>query len=273
MHKQIAGIFISLMVSVNAFADISYKSFRLDHALYHSHPPKLVIAGEIKQIKKTGPYTREKELSFEVERVILGDQSLAHTEVFVQIGAFEWPEVLATLSVGAYCILVLDNRFLYSVVPSSRGRTRTATDQADALHVLEEELLHALESETSPNRQIAILLQLAPILHSENTAAVIPFVKVSDPWIRRAALAALIYATEQPDYIRLAAEDLKDFSADKSSNFEKLIEYYFFLESRSWRWGSRWDEEEAARHIRIWKAMLQTGEIPDEIAKAIETTK
>jgi hypothetical protein len=32
-------------------ADISSKSFRLNHALY---PPKLVIAGEIKQVKE-GP--------------------------------------------------------------------------------------------------------------------------------------------------------------------------------------------------------------------------
>lgn len=272
MHKQIVGLVIWLMVSVNAIADISYKSFRLDHALYPPHPPKLVIAGEIKQVKE-GPYTRDRELSFEVERVILGDQSLAHTEVFVPIGAFEWPEVLVPCSIGTYCILVLDNRFLYSVVPSSRGRTRTATDQADALHVLEEELLQALESETSMSRQIAILLQLAPILRSENTDTVIPFVEARDPWIRRAALAALIYATEQPDYIKLAAEDLKDLFADKSSKFEKFIEYYFFLESRSWKWGSQWNEEEAAKHIRIWKAMLLTGEIPSEIAKAIEMTK
>jgi len=260
------------MVSVNAIADIRYKSFRLDHALYPPHPPKLVIAGEIKQVKE-GPYGSDRELSFEIERVILGDQSLGHTKVFVPISAFNWPEVLVPLSLGTYCILVLDNRFLYSVVPSSRGRTRTATDQADALHVLEEELIRALESEISPSRQIAILLQLAPILRSENTASVIPFVKARDPWIRRAALAALIYATEQPNYIELAAEDLKDIFADKSFKFEKFIEYYFFLESRSWKWGSRWDEKEAAKHIRIWKAILLTGKIPSEIAKAIEMTE
>jgi hypothetical protein len=273
MYKRIAVMVIWLIISVNAIADISHKSRRLDHALYPLHPPKLVIAGEIKEVKE-GPYPRDRELSFEIERVILGDQSMAHTEVIVPISAFEWPEVLVPRSSGTYCILVLDtHRFLYSVVPSSRGRPRTAADQADALYVLEEELLQALGSETSPRRQSAILLQLAPILRSDNIATVIPFVEAEDPWVRRAALAALIYAAEQPNYIRLAAEDLKNLFADKSSTFEKFIEYYFFLESRSWRWGSRWNEEEAAKHIRIWKAMLRTGEIPSGIAKAIEITK
>src|SRR5262249_56980721 len=120
--------------------------------------------------------------------VTLGVKFWVQHEVFVETRAFEWREVLVPLSGVTYCFVVLHNRrFLYSVVPSSRGRPRTATDQADALHVLEEELLQALGSETSPSRQIAILLQLAPILRSDNIATVIPFVEARDPWVRRAA--------------------------------------------------------------------------------------
>jgi hypothetical protein len=215
MRMLIASAAIWLLASVNVFADISYRNRRLDHALYPLHPPKLVIAGEIMEIKR-GQYDRERELSFEIERVVLGDPALAHTRISVPTIGFDWPEDLVPHNVGAFCILVLDKSFLYTIVPSSKGRTRTAVNQVDAIHVLEEEILSALKSETSPNRQVAILLQLAPVLRRENISAVIPFVDARDPWVMRAALAALIYATEEPNYIGLAASDIKSFFAEES---------------------------------------------------------
>jgi hypothetical protein len=35
-----------------------------------------------------------------------------------------------------------------------------------------------------------------------------------------------------------------------------LLEHYFFLEKRTWTWGTRWDEQEAEKHLRILKEML-----------------
>jgi len=52
MRKLIACAAICLLASLNVFADISYRNWRLDHALYPLHPPRLVIAGEIKEIKR-----------------------------------------------------------------------------------------------------------------------------------------------------------------------------------------------------------------------------
>src|SRR6185295_18930604 len=113
------------------------------------------------------------------------------------------------------------------------------------------------------NRQTAMLLQLAPILRRENVSSVTPFLKAQDLWVRRAAMAALIYATEDSEYIHSAASDIKGFFADGSITDcwkkekrlsiscepgRKFLENYFFLVSRSWRWGSRWDEEEASKH-------------------------
>jgi hypothetical protein len=135
------------------------------------------------------------------------------------------------------------------------------------------------------SRQKAILLQLATILHRENVSSVVPLLKAEDQWVRRAALAALIYATADYEYIRLAAADIKAFFADESISeclkkqkrvslacepAGKFMENYFFLASRSWKWGSRWNEEEAAKHLRIWKAILSTGEISEEVSKLIE---
>jgi hypothetical protein len=94
----------------------------------------------------------------------------------------------------------------------------------------------------------------------------------------------LIYATEQPDYIWLAASDIKSFFAEecptkclKQTRLSlacepavRFMENYFFLQNRSWRWGSRWNEEEAAKNIRIWEAILSTREVSAEVVSLIE---
>jgi len=290
MSKLITCFAICLLVNVSAFAEISYWNQRLDHALYPQHSTKLVVAGEIKEIK--GQMYRDRKLSFYVEEVILGDLALANTSITVPTAAFDWPEDLVRHAVGTFCILVLDGvpveKTIVSVVPAAKGNSRIAKDQAEAVRILEEEIINALRSEKSENRQRAMLLQLASILHEENISSVIPFLKAEDQWVRRAALAALIYATEGDEYVRQAAADIKGLFADKSvaeclrqqnglsfvcKPIDKFMENYFFLESRSWSWGSRWNEEEADKHLRIWKAILSTGEITDESAKLIEAPK
>jgi hypothetical protein len=286
MSKLITCFSLCLLVNVSAYAGISFGNARLDHALYPRHPPKLVIAGEIRGIK--GQMYEDRELSFDVEEVILGDPSLAHTSVTVPTAAFAWPEDLVRHAVGSFCILVLDGKMLTAVAPAAKGDRGVASDQIGALRILEEGIIAVLRAETSANRQRAMLLQLAPILRRENVSSVTPFLKAEDPWVRRAALAALVYATEGDEYVRLAAADIKSVFDDEAvtecwkrqqqlliacGSAGKLIENYFFLESRSWRWGSRWDEEEAVKHRRIWRAILSTGEIPDESAKLIEGAK
>jgi hypothetical protein len=283
MCKLITCLAICLLVSVNVFAEISYGNQRLDHALYPEHPPKLVVAGEIKKIK--GRMYDDRELSFDIRGVILGAPALARTTITVSTAAFDWPEDLVPDAVGSFCILILDKKSLVAVVPAAKGNFRVATNQVEALQILEEGLINVLCSETSVSRQKAILLQLATILHRENVSSVVPLLKAEDQWVRRAALAALIYATADYEYIRLAAADIKAFFADESISeclkkqkrvslacepAGKFMENYFFLASRSWKWGSRWNEEEAAKHLRIWKAILSTGEISEEVSKLIE---
>lgn len=285
MRKPITCLAICLLVGTNAFAEISYGNQRLDHALYPKHSPKLVVAGEIKKIK--GRMYDDSELSFDIEEVILGAPALTHTRITVPTASFNWPEDLVPHAVGSFCILILDNKSLVAVVPAAKGNYRVAANQVEALQTLEEVIINVLQSETSANRQKAILLQLAPILRRENVSSATPLLQAEDQWVRRAAVAALIYATEDYEYIRLAAADIKGFFADESVTkclkqkqlalacepAGKFMENYFFLERRSWKWGSRWNEEEAAKHLKIWKAILSTGEISAESAKFIEGQK
>lgn len=285
MRKLITCLAICLLVGTTAFAEISTGNQRLDHVLYVKHPPKLVIAGEIKEIK--GRMHSDRELSFDIEEVILGAPALARTTINVSTAAFNWPEDLVRHAVGSFCILIIDGKRLAAIAPAAKGNLRVATNQLEAIQIVEEGIINVLQSETSVNRQKAILLQLAPILRQENSSSVAPLLKSDDQWVKRAALAALIYATEDYEYIRLAAEDIKELFTDESvarclklkqSAIEcepagKFMKNYFFLNPGSWKWGSQWNEEEAAKHIKIWKAILSTGDIPSDLSRFIEGPK
>jgi hypothetical protein len=88
----------------------------------------------------------------------------------------------------------------------------------------------------------------------------------------------LIYATEDKAYIRLAAKDVQKFLS--TTNEDDLIDgtfapypyffnHYFFLEKRSWTFGSRWDEQEAEKHLRILNTMLKLNIIDKKVAKIL----
>ncbi len=105
-----------------------------------------------------------------------------------------------------------------------------------------------------------------------------PFLKSKNAWVMRAALGVLIYAAEEEKDIRQMAEDVQlFFSTTKSSDLIQnkyaphpyYFEHYFFLEKRSWTWGSRWNEDEANKHIQILNAMFDTGIISDEVQKIL----
>jgi hypothetical protein len=49
--------------------------------------------------------------------------------------------------------------------------------------------------------------------------------------------------------------------------------HYFFLENRSWTFGSRWDEKEAEKHLRILNTMLKLNIIDKKVAKILNPNR
>jgi len=170
-----------------------------------------------------------------------------------------------------------------AVVP---GRNRTyprAADLIAARGVLLDELLAQLPNEPSAIRQRLLLLQVAPILTQEKSGAVVSFVTNNDASLRRSAIAALVYATEKQEFLEAAATDIHDFfdrtlkakPVDGVDNLGRKVQYhprslllqdYFFLEPRTWKWGSMWNEREAEKHLRIMNGITEF-KVIDEAAK------
>ncbi|MCH8333657.1 hypothetical protein IIC65_06965 [Candidatus Sumerlaeota bacterium] len=76
----------------------------------------------------------------------------------------------------------------------------------------------------------------------------------------------------------MGAEDVQRFLTTANGSdlieggyipYPNFFDHYFFLEKRSWTWGSRWSEDEADKHLRILNAMFGTGIISDEVKKML----
>jgi hypothetical protein len=285
MSRILLAVALFLAVPCAAPAELYTTNSRLDHALWPEHDQKLVIAGEIGAIDGDGAF------EFRIAGVILGADSFKGQTLKVPARSFLWPQALTPFEKGASCILVLrpwaeGQTVRYSictVVPGRKRDYRKATGTVDARAALAEELLGQLKEEKSERRQRVLLLQLAPVLGKDKTDVVDGFVKSADPWVRRSALAALIYATEDPKYLEAAARDVQDYMTKtketewvaslepgvKTPPRTLLLEHYFFLEPRTWTFGSRWDEKEADKHLRIWNGMLKTKVIDDDVRKRL----
>lgn len=261
---------------------------RLDHAIWPAHTPKLIIAGTIDAILTDARWMEpEITLRFLVQDVILGDEKYKGQELSIAASNLNWPNDLVPFKKATRCILVLgkwpgersDRHYIAAVVPATGNRLPAARDGEEAKRILEGEILAELQKEKLPERQRALLLQLAPILTAKRAPEVAPWVQSANVWVMRAALSAMIYATEEEPYIKKMATDVQGFFATNnsldpmkdrwSSHPYHFLDHYFFLEKRSWTWGSRWTEEEAAKHLRILKAMFDTGIISDEVKKKL----
>jgi hypothetical protein len=285
MGRIILVVVLVLALSNPAVARIYHGNSRLDHALWPQHDPKLVVAGEIEPGDKPGT------IRFQVGGVILGAESYKGKTLAVPVESFLWPKDLLSSQKETSCILVLrpalgeqgEGYTLYTVVPGRKKDYSRAADTKAARAILADELLAQLAAEKSEARQRALLLQVAPILLKDRAALVEKFAKSTEPWVRRSALSALVYATEDPKHIAALARDVQDFlSRQKGVEWVDglepgvsmrpkalLLKHYFFLEKSTWTWGTRWGEEEAEKHLRILKRIQEEKVLDDWVLKLL----
>ena len=262
---------------------------RLDRAIYAGHDPKLIVAGQIvKKDVETLPdqvfHTRgpaSVSFRFEIAAVVLGEEKYDGQTLTIPATSFMWPSDLVSFQKGTDCVLVLhtewgqnrDGYNLCSVVPVSTTALRTAEDGEEAKTILAEQILAVLKSERSANRQRHLIQQVSPILPKAASDVLVPFLKVANVWLRRAALAGLVHATKHPKYLRMAHQDIQQFieTTDASSTidnlehgrgyapFPLLFSHYFFL-SVGW---SREDDAAAAAYLPLFRLVAQSKQIPE----------
>jgi len=269
---------------------------RLDRALCPGRDPKLVVAGEIvaKEVKRWEPPTfpgADVKLGFRADGVILGKQGYRGQVRSIPATFFMWPQDLVAFKEGVFCILVLRHEWrnegvrlgLSAVVPARRRSFKSVRNAEEAKRVLAGEILAELKAERSEQRQHQLLLQVAPILVRAEAPAIAPFLKSENLWVRRAALAGLIWATEEQEYLRLAAQDVQTFftttkrfdhivgpDRGQKAAYHFLFKHYHFLDKRSWTRGVCWSRGEATRSLRILGNMLKLGIIDEQVAAILK---
>lgn len=285
MVRIIISIAFFAALQAPALADLRGFPSRLDHALWPGQwDPKFVVAGEIVS-------TESRKLTFRVDAVILGDGLRAGKTIPVQNGIV-WPQTYVPYRKGEFCILVLGRPkrdpsadfWVSAVVPGRHREYRHARDYSEARDVLAEELIGELQDEKSGDRQRLMLLQLAPVLGKSGIESIERRASSENPAVRRAAVAALIYATEDPKYTDFAANDIQGYFSEmrsvllvdvvNESGFQGqrtpqhiLLETYFFLEPRTWTWGSMWNEAEANKHRLLRDGILESNVVEKSARK------
>ncbi len=301
-----------LLCSQWAFAPIMFENARLDYALYPRHDPKLVVAGTItglewEKMPETHIFVPPRyAVLFDVESVILGDPRHHGRTIRVNCNSFMWPTELVRCEVGQRCMLIVDPRWktpatkpsseraetqgaegkqiedcgrIAGVLPVRHRDLETAKTTEAARRVVVNEILAVLKEETDPARQRLLILQVGPVLTFDEGMTLAPFLNSGRPWLRRAALAGMVYATGKPEYVRLAAEDVQEFlSSHKASDtvddvdvgrgyaaHQLLFRYYFFLNPLARQWGTRWDEPTAQEYDCLFEEMVATGVLSDDV--------
>jgi len=195
---------------------------------------------------------------FEIESVILGSATLKGSRIEISSSSFFWPQVLVPLKDGAFCILLFPDRYhpspssshyiMGSVVPTHQRVFSPVQTTNEAKQVLAHEILDELADEKSENRQRHLIMQVGPILSVEDVRRVLPFLESKNIWVKRAALAAVLYATDDKSYMQMAADDIGGFlkgtlptdqlsfdvepwgSSGTERAYRQLFHHYFFFE-------------------------------------------
>lgn len=293
-------VFLTLAIKSQCFAYITYQNSRIDRALYEGHEPKTVVIGEItsqEPVKKPaddailmdcpqGPVS----INFKVQHCLMGHKDLEGTTLNLYTLSFDWPTELVKLENGNTCILIIQDAFsitqeplnnIITVVPYNENAYNNYPKIELALannngtrKFLEQQILAELKSEKDIKRQQALLEQVGPIAGENSENEILPFTKSTNAWVKRAALAALVFATQKQEYMKEMALDINAFFT-KYSNDDDMIggnleynnysaswlyyRFVFFLDPGQRVWGSRWDDKEANINQTLVDKLKSTG--------------
>lgn len=291
MKRATCGILCAALTFLGgeAFGYLMTGNDRLDHAIYAGHDPKLIVAGQIvgKDVKPRPPavedYPADVSFRFNVTNVILGQQSYKGQTLVIPVTSFMWPTDLLAFQEGVQCVLVLltnwgdkrDGYYLCSVVPVSKAALPTAKDGEEAKRILSAEILAELKYETSVSRQRHLIQQVSPILQKTESGVLVPFLTSDDPWLRRAALAGLICATKEANYLAMVSQDVEQFikTTDPISTindpdgrpgyapYPLLFSHYFFL-AVGW---SLEEDAAAVTYLPLFRLVAHSNKLPESI--------
>jgi hypothetical protein len=290
--KQAALWVVISAIAISAWAHISVENEPVHHALYPQHANKSVVAAVIAELRgqlATGDSTFVRTLVVQVDGLVL-DRHWPDRRT-AELGTYHlrWPLDLVAPRPGARLFLIVRSDFpekgeLYvsSILPRRGTNLPRVATEAEAQGIIAADLLTQVHSEESAKRLVALLNELAPILTSGDAEAVAPLLRHPDAAVRRSALAATLYATEDDAIAQAVARDLGSFfekGAGRScladpeascAGTRELFRAYFFLDPLARRWGSRWSEEEAIKDTRLFNSVAAHAALSPAAMRVLE---
>lgn len=312
--RKAALLFCLLFVLTNAHAYITYLNGRIDRALYDGHDQKTIVSGNIQRLyHRLVPNPDKHEpmpvfidgvpmyssIDFSITQVVMGDSSLIGQNINLVISSFTWPAELVQLDSGVACIFILKdwNAKLDSidlhievVIPESKFALSTKSrtylgikENVSAIKYLENQLLLVLKEEIVEEKLRQVLIQLGPILSDENCNKINKFIMYENAWLNRAALAALVCASQKDEFVKLLATDIENYfskykESDIITNEEEYngyapyylyYQYVFFLDPNDRTWGTRWDDKEENKNKDLILKIKATGLLSKSTCKKL----
>jgi hypothetical protein len=221
--KQATSWLVISGFAVAAWAHIYGENHPIHHALYAKHADKSVVAAVISEargLEDEAGATFVGTLVVRVEGVVLDrhwhDRCTAELPVYHLL----WPVDLVAPKAGEKLFLIVRSEYpeqgkeyVYTVLPRREETPRRVATEAEAQRILAADLLAQVQAERSAKRLVALLNELAPILARGEAEAIAPLLRHPDAEVRRSALAATLYATEDDASALAIGRDLGSFSS------------------------------------------------------------
>jgi hypothetical protein len=132
--------------------------------------------------------------------------------------AMLWPVDLVAPKAGEKLFLIVRSEYpepgkeyVFTVLPRREENPRRVATEAEAQRILAADLLAQVQAERSARRLVALLNERAPILARGEAEAIAPLLRHPDAEVRRSALAATLYATEDDASALAIGRDLGSF--------------------------------------------------------------
>ncbi|MFL6294223.1 MAG: hypothetical protein ACJ759_25290 [Thermoanaerobaculia bacterium] len=285
----------ALFWAASGRAEIRVENFPIHHALYPEHASSSLLSAVIEEEAGSDGFLGLRTATvfrITVEQLILDRGWDLPEGAELQVGHLLWPDGLLDLRPGAKVFFIVrsgfpepGDQYVSTVLPRSEDGLPRVRTERQAIRLLEKDLLAQIPAAGSDRQLVALLQTLVPILTRGSVREVEPLLTHGNREVRRAALGALFRVAPTAANARLVADDLRELFTDGPGRacvsppvpycelLEELFRSYPYLNPRSRRWGSRWDEEESAEYERLARMVLSSAQLPVPALRLLTVTE
>ncbi len=270
------GALLSLLFALSGFAPAGASADDIGHAIKWADQ---IVCGTIEAATKKPTVWTDKcaigackrDITFRVDGVLVGPPELKGELLLLKNPV--WNQQLVPIAMGECCVLFL--RLIRRDSEKETGEEKivlreihrvdgiapwggqelphfkqerlapNAKEKKEIKKILLRECLASLQKAKDPRRQREIILAISSIASPQEAALFLPYLESDDEWLRRAALNALLFATQEERYVAAAAADLRSFfdqhlpqeiwreDDDHDRIYSRLSKYYSCLDRRN----------------------------------------